>query len=71
MESVKSGQLGHASYIMHLNSISNLHFLRTWINNVLVKFHLSYDQELIHVPFLKTPVLFDSSPAIGEPDRAI
>lgn len=68
MDSVKSGQLGHASHIMHLNSISNLDFLRTWNNIVVVRIPLSYDQELIHVPFLKTPVSSNSSPAIGEPD---
>jgi hypothetical protein len=66
MDWVKSGQLGHAPHIMHLKSISNLNFLRTWNTIVLVRIHLGDDQEIIHVPFLKTPTSFDSPPAIRE-----
>jgi hypothetical protein len=64
---VKNGQLGHVPHIKNLKSISNLNFLRTWNNIVLVRIPLSDDLEIVHVPFLKSPVSFDSAPAIGEP----
>jgi hypothetical protein len=58
-----NGQLGHDSHIMHLNSSSNLDFLHTCKLHCVGKD--SYDQELIHVPFLESPTLFGSPLTAG------